>query len=126
VADNVKEWFDQADYDLETVRYMLDGGRRSYAVFMAHLAVEKALKGLYQHRLKKAPPRTHDLVLLINRCGIQIAETEEHFLRSLTETQIAARYPIQFSKQSQRFSQEVSATIVGQAQETLQWAKTLL
>lgn len=65
MADRAEEWFFQADYDLDTARYMLDGGRRFYAVFMAHLAVEKALRGVYQHRLKVAPPKTHDLLLLI-------------------------------------------------------------
>lgn len=38
----VEEWFAQAAYDLDTAEYMLEGGRRFYAVFMAHLCVEKA------------------------------------------------------------------------------------
>ena len=42
-----EEWFKQADYDMDTADYMHKGGRHIYAVFMCHLSVEKALKGLY-------------------------------------------------------------------------------
>lgn len=45
------EWLRQAEYDMETAEFMLNGGRYFYAVFMCHLAIEKALKGLYQKRL---------------------------------------------------------------------------
>ena len=46
-----EEWLIQADYDIDTAEYMLRGARNVYAVFMYHLALEKALKGLYQKRV---------------------------------------------------------------------------
>ena len=36
-----------------------------YCVFMCHLAVEKALKGLYFERLRRVPPKSHSLVFLL-------------------------------------------------------------
>ena len=42
-----QEWLNQSDYDMDTAEYMHQGGRHIYAVFMCHLAIEKALKGLY-------------------------------------------------------------------------------
>ena len=42
------EWLKQAEYDLETAEYLFSGGRYLYSVFMCHLAIEKALKGLYE------------------------------------------------------------------------------
>ncbi len=47
MAIDPSEWLTQADYDLDTAQDMLDKGRNFYAVFMAHLAIEKALKGLF-------------------------------------------------------------------------------
>lgn len=38
------EWIKQSDYDLDTAKYMFSGGRYTYAVFMCHLAAEKAIK----------------------------------------------------------------------------------
>lgn len=46
------EWFLQADYDLETALAMLNSGRYIYTVFMAHLAIEKAIKGIYAQTYK--------------------------------------------------------------------------
>ncbi len=44
------EWLKQADFDLDTAEFMAKGGRYFYAVFLCHLAIEKALKGLYLHK----------------------------------------------------------------------------
>jgi len=48
-----QEWLRQADYDMATSEYMYTGGRYIYAVFMCHLALEKALKGIYQKETRK-------------------------------------------------------------------------
>jgi HEPN domain-containing protein len=51
------EWFRQAEYDIETAKAMFKTGRYIYTVFMCHLSVEKALKGLYVIRFKKDPAK---------------------------------------------------------------------
>ncbi len=61
-----EEWLKQADYDMDTADYMYKGGRYIYAVFMCHLSVEKALKGLYFEQLRKIPPKSHNPVYLLN------------------------------------------------------------
>jgi len=48
-----KEWFKQADYDLDTARAMFDSGRYIYTIFMCHLSIEKALKGVYAGKFEK-------------------------------------------------------------------------
>jgi HEPN domain-containing protein len=62
----VLEWMRQADYDFDTALDMMKSKRYIYAVFMCHLSIEKALKGLYQHILQTVPPKTHSLTFLIN------------------------------------------------------------
>lgn len=34
---------------------------------MCHLSIEKALKGIYQNRLDKIPPKVHNLIFLIEK-----------------------------------------------------------
>jgi HEPN domain-containing protein len=51
-----EEWLRQSDYDMDTADYMFHGGRHLYAVFMCHLAVEKALKAVYFEKLREIPP----------------------------------------------------------------------
>lgn len=43
-----EEWFTQAKYDLETAEAMFKTRRYIYTVFMCHLSIEKALKGVYE------------------------------------------------------------------------------
>jgi HEPN domain-containing protein len=47
------EWLLQADYDMDTAGSMFRESRHFYAVFMCHLSIEKALKGLFLARMKK-------------------------------------------------------------------------
>ena len=67
----ILEWLKQADYDMDTVDFMCKGGRYFYAVFMCHMAIEKALKGLYQKNLQETPPKTHNLIYLLNKIGLK-------------------------------------------------------
>jgi HEPN domain-containing protein len=52
-----EEWFRQAEYDLGTAEAMFDAGRYIYTVFMCHLSIEKALKGLYAKKFKRTRQR---------------------------------------------------------------------
>lgn len=48
-----KEWLKQAEYDLGTAEAMFKSKRYIYTVFMCHLSIEKALKGLYGKEIKR-------------------------------------------------------------------------
>lgn len=67
-----QEWLKQADYDMDTAEIMFGNKRYIYAVFMCHLSIEKALKGLYTHRLKEIPPKIHNLVYLVEKIKVQL------------------------------------------------------
>jgi len=41
------EWFKQADYNMDAPEFVFSGDRYFYSIFMCHLSIEKALKGLY-------------------------------------------------------------------------------
>lgn len=83
----------QSDYDMVTAQYMFEGGRYFYAVFMAHLSIEKALKGLYHNELGDIPPKVHNLIYLLNKIGVKPPEHIAKFLIKLNEASIITRYP---------------------------------
>jgi HEPN domain-containing protein len=102
------EWLRQADYDIDAAEYMYQGGRYVYAVFMCHLAVEKALKGLYFERHREFPPKSHSLVFLLNEIGIKAPEDQGRFIVRLSEASIPTRYPENLSKVQKEFTQSAS------------------
>ncbi len=87
------EWLAQAEYDLDTARQILRGGRRFYAAFFCHLAVEKALKGLWLAKVGTEPPRTHNLVYLLGRTGVPAPPEFQAFVEVLNAANVATRYP---------------------------------
>ena len=84
-----EEWFKQADYDMETAQAMLDSGRYIYSIYMSHLSIEKAFKGIFASVHKKDPPKTHNFNYLINKFNeiepINLSEAHEEFIDFLNE-----------------------------------------
>ncbi|MEW6378094.1 MAG: HEPN domain-containing protein [bacterium] len=119
-----QEWLKQADYDLDTAELMFDGGRFFYAVFMCHLSMEKALKGLYQEKLKEIPPKVHNLIYLLNKIGIKPSEDIGRFLIKLNEANIVTRYPEDIDKLQKDFTQPVVKDILATSKVVLRWIKT--
>ena len=93
MENRTEEWFRQSDYDMDTAEYMHKGGRHIYAVFMCHLAIEKALKGLYYEKLRKIPPKSHNLIYLLNKMEIKPPEGPGKYIVKLSEASIPTRYP---------------------------------
>ena len=118
-----EEWLRQAAYDMDTAEFMLKGGRCFYAVFMCHLSLEKALKGLYQMKVGHAPPRTHNLVFLLNKLGIKPPAGIDVLLVTLSEAQIATRYPEDMESLQKTYTEDVVKELLAKAQEALTWIK---
>lgn len=117
------EWLKQADYDIETADFMFAGGKYFYAVFMSHLSVEKALKGLYQNRLKDTPPKTHNLVYLLKKTGLKSAENIGKFIIKLNEASVVTRYPEDIENLQKQYTQDIVKDILIKSREILEWIK---
>lgn len=125
MVDRVNEWLKQSEYDLEAAKYMFNGGRYIYAVFMCHLSTEKILKGLYQQRICKTPPKTHNLVYLFNEIGIKPDKDMAKAIVILNESNIAARYPESLEILQKNYNESVTANIITKSEEIIGWIKTL-
>lgn len=117
------EWLKQSDYDMNTAEFMYNGGRYFYSVFMCHLAIEKAIKGLYRQKLNQTPPKTHNLVYLLDKIGIKPDENIGKFIVKLNEANIATRYPDDLSKLQSNYTKPITEKILVQAKDILQWIK---
>lgn len=118
------EWLLQADYDMETAEGMFDKGRYIYTVFMCHLSVEKALKGLYQKRLNALPPKVHNLIYLAEKTGISLPGNLNDHMIYLNRLSIPTRYPEDLRKTQAVLNKEKSSEIMEQSREVLKWIKT--
>lgn len=118
-----QEWFRQADYDMKTAEIMFDNKRYIYTVFMCHLSIEKALKGLYAETLKEVPPKTHNLVFLIEKIRIELPKELYDFVFILNGVSVLTRYPDELGKMQRSYGKPKTKALLGKSKETLKWLK---
>lgn len=111
-----QKWIEIAEYDLKTAQAMLKTKRYLYVVFMCQQAVEKILKAIYVQQNKNIPPRTHNLLYLVNILKLPISPSDKSLLFDLNQFYITTRYP----QQQHRISKTVT---VNKAQIYLEGTK---
>jgi len=116
-----EEWFRQAAYDLDTAEAMFKSGRYIYTVFMCHLSIEKALKGLYAKKFQKDPPKTHDLIYLNKMIELKLPEDIEEFLDDLNDLSVPARYPDKLKNLLKQYKRDKTKKVLNKVKELLLW-----
>jgi len=119
-------WIKQADYDIDTALFMIKGGRYFYSVFMSHLSIEKALKGLYFEKLNTIPPKTHNLIALLQKINIAPPEDTGKFIVKINTASVDTRYPENIEILESQYTKDVAADIYNESIKVLEWIKNLL
>jgi len=119
----VKEWFIQSDYDIETAEAMLSSGRFIYCVFMCHLSLEKALKGLIVKQLDKVPSKIHNLIFLADELRLELSKEHLEFIYKLNALSITTRYPEELKKLIKVYNFETTERILNNTKVIQQWIK---
>lgn len=126
MEQRTQEWLTQSDYDMDTAHYMHNGGRHIYAVFMCHLSIEKLLKGLYYERKRIIPPKSHNLIYLLNNIGIKPPAQLGKFIVKLNEASIPTRYPENLKRLHEIYCETVVQDILTKGKELASWIKQQL
>jgi HEPN domain-containing protein len=113
------EWLTQADYDVETAQAMLNAGRYFYAVFMCHLAIEKALKGAICAKTHQLPPRTHNLVYLAELTHHPFTKGQSAFMAKLAGASVATRYPEELRALKRLFPRRSALAVLSRTRELI-------
>ena len=118
------EWLKQANYDMDTADAMFNSGRYFYSVFMCHLSIEKSLKGLYTRELAEVPPKTHNLLYLLNKIGKKPDQELLKFITKLNTASIATRYPDDLAKIQAAYTEKITKEMIEKSKDVLKWVKT--
>jgi len=121
-----QEWFKQAAYDMKTAQAMFDNKRYIYAVFMCHLSIEKALKGLYTQVLDDLPPKSHNLIYLIEKIELKLPKELYDFVYTLNGISVPTRYPDDLQKLLKDHNKSKTKKVIEQGSELLKWLKARL
>jgi predicted nucleotidyltransferase len=79
--EQIDYWLNSAGHDLETAESLYSAAKYDWCLFLGHIVLEKALKAAYvmEHE-NELPPRTHNLVRLIQETSIPADEDKGTFL----------------------------------------------
>ena len=117
----VSYWITAAKKDWRVVGHLFEKGDYSYALFFAHLTLEKILKALIIQNTEETPPLTHRLVYLAEKTGIALTEEQIELLEIATDFNLEARYPDENFSFQARCTQEFTGNYLNQIEELKKW-----
>jgi HEPN domain-containing protein len=126
MSESSKPWVEQARYDLDSARAMLDSGRYLYVLFCCQQAVEKMLKALIAERSQELPPRLHHLVRLAEAAAVEMSNEQMDFLRELSAYYIQTRYPEEISDLASQVEEKGAKRVMNQTEQIVQWLSSIL
>jgi len=121
LAKTIEYWLDSAAYDLDTGSSLLEAKRFPYALFFAHLALEKILKAIFVKASEEHAPHTHSLIFLASKAKVEIPESILDRLAEYTEFHVEARYPDEKKDFYQKCTEEFTRQKFAEMVEVYQW-----
>ncbi len=126
MKEQAQKWLEQSDYDWETAKALFRSRRYVYCIFMCHLAIEKALKGLYSEIKKQLPPRTHNLLFFVKELTLSVPPDLLDFMGKLNDVSVVTRYPEDLQKVVKAYPRRVAQEYLNKTYEVLKWIRTRL
>ncbi len=105
---------------------MFETGRYIYTVFMCHLSIEKALKGLFAKRLKKDPPKIHNLNYFCEKLRLDLPADLREFVDKLNDLSIPTRYPDELKRLLKDYKKESTEMVLIRTKELLVCLKKMV
>lgn len=93
IEKQLEYWISSAKSDLEAAELLIRESRYIQGLFFCHLVIEKALKAHVVKVTGQIPPKTHNLIYLLELSDIDIGDNNEDLLGILMKYQLEGRYP---------------------------------
>ena len=93
VGKQIVYWINTAKSDFDSAEILIHESRYSHGLFFCHLSIEKGLKAHVVKTTGEIPPKSHNLIYLMELADIELDESDEDFLGILMKYQLEGRYP---------------------------------
>jgi len=132
-------WLEAAQYDLESAKVMMNGGRYMYVAFMSQQAIEKVAKGIFTLYTGNEAPMIHNIWNIFKQLKreveleewLSIEDFEEKlkkyksFFAELLAYYISGRYPSFKEKISKSIDSNRAERVWNTTQEAFIWIESL-
>ena len=126
--DLMNYWIESSDRDYESMKKNYETKQYTWALFIGHLTIEKLLKALYAkvNKNNPYPPKIHNLVILAERCNIQLDNKKTTILMTCNSFNISARYEDYKNEFYKRCTEEYTYEQIKNIEEIRTWLKEML
>jgi HEPN domain-containing protein len=100
---------------------MMETGRYLYVVFLCHLALEKILKAHVVEFTQDAPIKTHDLIVLVKKCELELSDKHLDFIGKINTASIPTRYPDDLQRSLKEYPKSVAQSYLNKTVEIVEW-----
>ena len=122
IQAQIEYWQTGSRLDWESaLRLWSSGQDLHWALFLAHLACEKALKARVVQVTSSFAPRTHNLLRLAELAGLGISLNQVDLLGAVNQFNLSIRYPDHQFAFYRRCTPDFTARYMRQIEEFLQW-----
>lgn len=123
---SIEYWIKTSEDDIVVMHHLFQKKDYAWSLFIGHLVLEKMLKALFIKVNMEIPPRTHDLVKIYLKAGLEQNPDILDFLDRVTQFNIESRYPdAKFSFQ-QMCTREFTEENIVKIREVHKWLKSRL
>ncbi|MBI4276860.1 MAG: HEPN domain-containing protein [Armatimonadetes bacterium] len=128
MVERSKDWFEQAERDLQTARWLVDGGFHEWACFICQQAAEKAAKAVYQKLNGEAWGHAVAALLGGLEGRVHVSEAIIACGRMLDRFYIPARYPNSWERGGPKdyFARQDADDAIRCAEEILRFCRDFL
>ena len=124
--EEIQYWINIAEQDIPVAQSLFDNGHYMYCLFIGHLILEKILKAHYVKDNKKTPPKTHNLVYLVERTKVTITEEEKAYLFDVNTFNIETRYQDYKNEFYKKCTRDFTENNFSKIKEYYNWLKSIL
>jgi len=93
INKQIKYWISSAETDLDSAKLLIDNMKILHGLFFCHLVIEKAIKAHIVKEMSEVPPKSHNLMFLIEKSNLEIDTEQDIFFGILMKYQLEGRYP---------------------------------
>ncbi|MDL2289106.1 HEPN domain-containing protein [Oscillospiraceae bacterium OttesenSCG-928-F05] len=126
--EHIAYWVKTSEQDYVPMKHLFESGDYMWSLFIGHLVVEKLLKAVFVRNSTDAltPPKSHDLLLLAGKSGLELDERKKKLLADITTYNIETRYPSYKQSFSERCTKEYCAERLREIEEVREWLREML
>lgn len=122
VQKQIDYWREGSDQDWESAKRLVASGHDyHWALFIMHLAMEKALKAHVAKRTEQPPPKIHGLLKLAELAGLTLSTEQTSLLGRATRFNMHVRYPEEQAELYKTATQALAKEYLQSLGEMRQW-----